>query len=193
MNTGEHEPPTYAAAAAIDALLDQDDGQLLASMAYYKASLVTMFGRAGIIELLRAAVDAAPHVDYFTRRSRREIDLARPAVNLRVDDAGALAFDPQLDPTPSRGPLGLGATDAEHDRILQFKTAVLYTEVCVPMADEMNKALRQHWDKARDYLVARGLDQTAARMLLTNMFVVRVARGPTVPSQDKMCVLGLLV
>jgi len=189
------EAAAYDAAAAIDALLGADDGTILAAMAQYRSSLVTLFGRDGVVELLRKAVDDAPNVEYFTRRSRREIDPARPQVNLKVDDVGAMAAHPSLVPVGlrSKGSFGNGATEKEQEAIVAFKSAVLYEEVCMPMAKVMNEALQRHWNKAKGVLETRGADHAAAVLLLTNLFVVRVTQDTRVASPDKMCILGLFV
>jgi hypothetical protein len=195
MTSVQDEEVVYNAAEAIDSLLEADDGQLLAAMSHYRDSMVTLFGRDGIVEMLRKAVDAAPNVEYFTKRSRREIDPARPQVNVKINDTAAMTAHPQLIPAAARprGDLGTGASDKQHEDIVRFKSAVLFEEVCIPLATEMNEALHRHWGKAKDYLVSKGVDRSSAVMLLTNLFVVRVARDPKVHSADKMCVLGIFI
>lgn len=190
---------TFDAAEKIDSLLRADDGQLLASIAFYKTSVLELFGREGLVEMLRDAVDAAPNVDYFSRRSRREIDPGRPEVNLKVDDAGAwdavegLAARMRQSGVHRAEDLGTGATEDQHRLVVTLKTSVVFEQVCRPLASRMNEALAPHWEKARGRLVAQGLDESMVRLLLTNMFVLRVAQDAKVASRDKMVTLGLFV
>jgi hypothetical protein len=180
----------YSAAEALDALLGQDDGALLASMAHYKTSLLELFGRDGIVEILRQSIDEAAHVDYYSKRSRREIDPRRPEVSLRVDDvASMLARGEQ----PYNPQTASGRTDEEHTMIARYKTDVIFEQVCRPMASRMNAALTPHWEKAKTHLTERGVDPNLARLLLCNMFVVRIGQDPKMPALDKMCTLGIVV
>ena len=122
------ENEIYDAAEVIDSLLGGDDGSILAAMAHYKASLLSLFGREGIVSLMRNAVDVAPHVTYFSQRSRREIDPARPTVNLRVDHERALAEN-----EPLKAEWGFRPYDSE-DGLLALKAAVVHHEVCRAMS-----------------------------------------------------------
>lgn len=194
-----NQPDTniYDAAEAIDALLEASDGELLAAMALYKSSLLELFGRSGLVEILRQAIDEAPTVDYFSRRSRREIDPGRPEVNLRVDDAAALVAHPALLTGSLRGVAsvlnGGIASDQDHATLLEFKSAVVFEEVCRPMATKMNAALAPHWERAKSRLAQRGVNPAVMRMLLCNMFSIRVVRDDKIKPADKMCQLGLFV
>ena len=188
----------FDAAEKIDSLLNADDGTILASIAYYKSSLLEMFGRAGLVEMLRTAVDEAPDVDYYSRRSRREIDPGRPEVNLRVNDAGALEAVPGL----GKYLIGTGAgrtddldsgVDSQHDALVSVKSGAIFEQVCRPMVSRMNATLEPHWPKARSRLISRGLDPDLARLLLTNIFTIRVSRDAKVASRDRMCTLGLFL
>ena len=187
----------FDAAEKIDSLLSADDGTILASIAYYKSSLLEMFGRDGLVEMLRMAVDEAPDVDYFSRRSRREIDPGRPEVNLRVNDAGALEAMPDLKQLAGRFGGRVEDLDSneskQHDVLVSIKSGVIFEQVCRPMASLMNEALGPHWQKARSRLISRGLDPDLARMLLTNIFTIRVSRDAKVTPRDRMCTLGLFL
>ena len=189
----------YDAGKAIDELLGGDDGRLLAAMARYRSSILELFGREGIVELIRQSVDEAKTVEYFSRRSRREIDPGRPEVNLRVRDSlaweahEAIASKFKQSGVFTPAGLGSGATDDEHAKISAFKASVIFQEVCNPLATKMCDALRPHWAKARAKLIEDGLDESMARMMIYNMFVVRVGQDKAVKSEDKLCTLSLFV
>lgn len=189
----------YDAAEAIDELLSESDGQILAAMAFYKSSLLELFGREGLVEILRQAVDSAPNVEYFSRRSRREIDPGRPEVNLRVNDAGALAAHESLAAEmrvagiPDAAKLNSLQTDEEHAKLVSFKSNVIFTEVCVPMATRMNEALAPHWERARSRLIDLGLSPERARLMMCSMFSIRVGQDSKTLSKDKMAVLTLFI
>ena len=188
----------FDAAEKIDSLLNADDGTILASIAYYKSSLLELFGREALVEMLRKAVDDAPDVEYYSRRSRREIDPGRPEVNLRVNDPQAMDSIPDLKRHLDRA--GVSRTDEldsgddrHHDVLVSVKSGTIFEQVCRPMASRMNAVLEPHWQKAKSRLVSRGLDSDLARLLLTNIFTIRVSRDAKVAPRDRMCTLGLFL
>ena len=177
---------TFDAAEKIDQLLSGDDGALLAAMARYKASMLELFGRDGIIEILRETIDAAQHVEYYSRRSRREIDPTRPEVNLRVNHEAALAASSDLLAKYQ----GIDIAGSE-DKLTAVKAAVIYDEVCRPMATKMNEILAPHWEKAKHYMRDKKLvkDPKDLIMLLCTLFSVRVGTDTSVSASDRMCSL----
>jgi hypothetical protein len=198
MSDHQESDRIQTAAEEIDALLGQDDGALLAVLARYRVNLIECFDRGTLVELLRAAVDKAPCVSYYSNRSRRSIDPARPSVDLLVDDAAALKCHPKIalelkQKGLQKDELGYGITKEEYDRIARFKTAVVYAEVCQPLVTEMNAALTTNWPKAQARLVAAGTKLEMARLLLTNLFTVRVNNDVNIPSPRKMTQLGLFI
>ena len=180
------------AAEVIDSLLGDDDGSILAAMAYYKSSLLTLFGRDGIVSMLREAVETAPHVAYFSQRSRREIDPIRPTVNLRVDHEKALAENEQL-----KSEWGMKSYEDEKD-LLSLKAMVIHTEVCRTMTTKMNGVLAPHWEKAKAYAgknqaMKQALNEKALKLILCTMFSIRVSPDVSVPPVDRMCTLQFFV
>ena len=82
MTTPSHDAALSLAADALDRLLGDDDNQILAAIALYRSTLTELFGRAELVQMLADAVEQAPNVSFFSRRSRREIDPGRPELNL---------------------------------------------------------------------------------------------------------------
>jgi hypothetical protein len=180
-----------AAAESIDELLGEDDGRILAGMAYYRSSISTMFGKTGMVDMMREAIDASAIVSFFSRRSRAEVDPGRPEINLRVDDGAAVAAYPQFAHL-LEGLERCGA-DAALNRITSFKSSVIFEEVCKPLATTMSDRLRPHWEKAKAHLLSLGIREEDARMLIYNMFVVRVGSDASVPPADRMCTISMLI
>ena len=188
----EKQQDTYSAAEAIDALLEEDDGALLAAMARYKSSIIELFGRNGVVEILRSAVDAAPHVEYFSRRSRKEIDPNRPEVNLRVDHVKAVAENEVL------AARWKNVENIDERDLLALKAAVIHEEVCRAMATTMNEALAPHWEKAKGFFSnlqkERGGDQVKVlKLMLCTLFTVRVGADPSVQAADRLCTLLVFI
>lgn len=185
--TTEDINDTYSAAEAIDALLQNDDGELLAAMARYRTNLLELFGRAGLVEMLRTAVDAAPDVEYFSRRSRREIDPGRPEVNLRVDAKSALTSSLALQSRFISG---------AHDEttMTALKAAVIHEQVCIPLTTQINSALTPHWSRAKSRLQENAaVDPRLISMMLCTMFSVRIATDDSVQLDDRMCTLAFVI
>ena len=182
---------TFDAAEKIDALLDGDDGALLAAMARYKANVLELFGRDGIVEILREAIDNAPHVEYFSRRSRREIDPLRPEVNLRVNHSAAL--DARAESLAKY--VGRSIENIDDAELTAIKAAIIYDEVCRPMTSRMNEALAPHWAKAKSYMTDRKIvkDPKDLIMLLCTLFSVRVGTDDKVGANDRMCSLIVFI
>jgi hypothetical protein len=182
---------TYDAAEKIDELLDGDDGALLAAMARYKANVLELFGRDGIVEILREAVDSAPHVEYYSRRSRREIDPLRPEVNLRVDHMKAISD--RIDSLERYS--NWKDSDGGDKELTAIKAAVIYEEVCKVMATRMNETLAPHWTKAKTYMTERKIvkDPKELIMLLCTLFSVRVGTDTKVLPADRMCSLIVFI
>ena len=188
----EMQETTYDAAEKIDSLLDDDDGALLAAMARYKANVLELLGREGIVEILRECIDAAPNVEYFSRRSRKEIDPVRPEVNLRVDHAAAVAAFPETFPKF----VGIASEPKIDDKELTaIKAAVIYDQVCRPMATRMNEILAPHWEKAKVYMTYKKLikDPRDLILLLCTLFSVRVGTDASVAPNDRMCSLIVFI
>lgn len=202
---GSEAERAYDAGAAIDSLLREDDGKLLGAMAHYKASMVALFGREGFFEIAKRAIEGAKTVTYFSARSRREMDPGQLNARLRVDDAAAIAAHPEIaawlrrqkvkgDDLGTGGDSRTGIVDKKAmERITSFKANVIFEEVCRPIADEMNEALRPHWGKAKEYLISLGADKELQRMLVTNMFAIGVNQDPRVHSRDKMVTMRTFI
>jgi hypothetical protein len=182
---------TFDAAEKIDALLDGDDGALLAAMARYKANILELFGRDGIVEILREAIDNAAHVEYFSRRSRKEIDPLRPEVNLKVDHLKAVADKCE---SVSRF-AGTSSWESDEKDLTALKAAIIYDEVCRPMATKMNEALAPHWAKAKTYMTDKKIVKNPKDliMLLSTLFSVRVGTDSNVAPNDRICSLIVFI
>lgn len=184
------EKEVYSAATVIDELLEMDDGELLAAVARFKSSVIVFFGRDGIVEIIRKAVDNAPNVEYFSRRSRKEIDPTRPEVQLRVDHEAAIKSSEALKQQFGHRLRG-AMTEKE---ILDVKAAVIHDQVCMVMMNEMNEAFRPHWGKAKDF--ADGLKEGVSeklRLMVCTFFSVRVGNDSSVPLNDRQCTMLVMV
>jgi hypothetical protein len=193
----------YDAGAAIDELLEASDSSLLAAMAYYKANMVALFGNDGFMEMLKQAVDAGKCVSYFSKRSRAEMNFARPVVRLRVNDEDACRAYPGIQAQfkwAKDGDFGYGGNPrtGEFDPraaqiITNFKAAVVMQEICRPLCDKMNAALCPHWEGAKAHLVNLGANAELQRMMVSSIFSIVVSRDSRVHSRDKMVQLGLML
>lgn len=183
---------TFDAAENIDKLLEGSDGALLAAMARYRSNLLELIGRDGIVEILRTTIDQAPNVEYFSRRSRREIDPARPEVNLRVDHAAAVKAGGD---TLARYASAVSRAQISEADLTAVKAAVIYDQVCRPMASRMNELLAPHWQKAKTYMQENQLvrDKKDLIMLLCTLFSVRVGTDASVPADERMCSLIVFI
>jgi hypothetical protein len=198
--TQETSTDIFDAAQVIDDLLSDDDGAMLAAMARYRYAIITLFGRQGVVEILRKAVDEAENVDYFSaRRSRKEIDPTRPEVNLRVDWRVALANDPEL---RSRF-AAKGDPDKDIKLMTEVKAAVIHQQVCRPMLTQMSDALAPHWKKAKATYAAmraaRPVQPDPAKkerdltMLICAMFSVRIGTDEGKAPDERICALKLFL
>jgi hypothetical protein len=185
----------YDAGAAIDRLLASEDSDLLASMAWFRANMVSMFGRDGCIAMLLEELARSACVHHFSARSEREINRARPMIRVRVDDAAAAIAHPKALRVAGfrSADLGYGRTPREFGKILSFKSQVIFAEVCQPVAQRMNEALLPHWPAAKAYLVARGARPELVKMFVSSMFGVSVANDPAVHSRDRMAILSFFI
>jgi hypothetical protein len=77
------------------------------------------------------------------------------------------------------------------DKLTAVKAAVIYDEVCRPMATKMNEILAPHWEKAKHYMRDKKLvkDPKDLIMLLCTLFSVRVGTDTSVSASDRMCSL----
>lgn len=183
---------TYNAAEAIDRLLEKEDVDLLLAIARYKSSCLELFGRAGLVEVMRSAIDEAKNVEYFSRRSRKEINPLRPEVNVRVDHEAAVAEDSELS---SRWKFKL-ANGLSEKELLSIKSDVLHTQVCRTITEVLNKALQPHWERTKKNAKDRYVDlnDELLRLMLCTIFAVRTENGDngTAP-KDRMVTLLFFV
>ena len=186
----ENTSGVYDAASAIDKLLDGDDSQLLLAISRYKSSVLELFGRNGLVSILCDAVDAAPNVDYYSRRSRREINPLRPEVNLRADHVAAMTNDPELH-SRWRFKVANGLSEVE---LLSMKSDVIHTQVCREITNVMNLALQPHWTKAKAHAKEKyaELDERLLQLMLCTIFSIRIENAEgnnTIDPKDRMCTL----
>ena len=190
METGIVQDNVQTAAETLDALLSQDDGALLATIARYKTSVTELFGREGIVDLLRIAIDNAPNIEYFSRRSRREIDSARPAVNLKVDHLSALDNNADLKARFA----GRGDVATDKHLMVELKAAVIHEEVCIPLASSMMEKLAPHWAKSKVHIKESYSKEASdsLSLLICTIFSVRIGEE-TLSSGDRMCSLSMFL
>jgi hypothetical protein len=188
MQMEEQEVDIQESAEYIDSLLDADDGSLLAAIAFYKASVIELFGRDGIVEMLKNAVDNAANVDYFSRRSRREIDPARPSVNLKVDHKAVIDTHNALKARFA------GRDMTSKSVMTELKAAIIHEQVCQPLASYMSEKLAPHWATAKSHVTKKYSEEAAKKLslLICNIFSVRINDEPN-SSGEYMCALVLFI
>jgi hypothetical protein len=190
MESGIVQADVQTAAETLDALLSQDDGALLATIARYKTSILELFGREGVVDLLKVAIDNATNVEYFSRRSRREIDSARPEVNLKVDHLKALSENVDLKARFA----GRGDVNTDKKLMVELKAAVIHEQVCIPLATALMEKLGPYWAKAKSHVTDTYSKQASESLslMVCTIFSVRISEE-TVSSGDRMCSLTMFL
>ena len=185
------ENSMYSAAETLDSLLGKDDGELLAAIALYKSSIITVFGRDGIVEMMKNAIDNAVNVEYFSRRSRKEISYTRPEVNLKVNHVKALEASQDLKVRFA------GRDVRDTNTLMALKAAVIHSEVCEPLATKIMSELAPHWEKSKKFVETKYSKVAADKMalMLCTMFSVRIADPTTanMDPNDRMCILSIFI
>jgi hypothetical protein len=188
MTTVQNE--TYNAAKAIDDLLELDDGALLASLSRYKTSIIELFGREGMVNLICQVIEQANYIDFFSKRSKREIDPGHPEINLRVNHLEAIKNEESF----KKYSRYLNQNEKLDQKLLtEIKTAVIYNQICYPLATEMSKALAPHWKKSKKF-INDNYDMTNFKelsLIIYTLFSIRVNQDIKTPSEDRMCSLTL--
>lgn len=193
MTTPSHDAALSLAADALDRLLGDDDNQILAAIALYRSTLTELFGRAELVQMLADAVEQAPNVSFFSRRSRREIDPGRPELNLVVDDAAALVAHPELASQLRDLSVNAPLSPTDMNRLVAFKSGVIFQEVCRPLGEKMRSLLEPHWEKSRVQLSAQGIAPEHVSLVISNLFSVRVSTETPTKNAQRMCILSMFV
>ena len=165
----------------IDKLLDMDDGTLLAEMARLRSNLVALFGRDEIVALIRKTVDEAENVEFFTHRSRRDIDKYRPVVSLHVipsdrirevygDTLGVGMLDKDWNELPFGS--GVQIDDPQQIKYYSLLSGIIHKEICTVIAEEMRLALQKHWEKAKIKMSSE--KEGIASMIIFQIFAIMI-------------------
>jgi hypothetical protein len=184
------EEDLFSAAEVLDNFLGGDDGKILAGLAHYRSNIATVFGREGIVTIMKNAIKSSEIVHFFSARSEKEMDPQKPEVNLRVNDDLAIERYPQYADL-----LHQIRKDKTHDldKITRFKSAIIFDEICIQMDKDMSEQLKPYWSKAKAYLMNLGIDEDAARMLILNMFVIRVGADQGILPVNRLCTLSMIL
>jgi len=173
----QEAPSLTEAAEAIDLLMDDADGTLLAAAAVIKTNILRFYKREGLVAELKNAVNGAHSVRFFSKRSEREISTTRPEVNLAVDHAKA-SQRPEFKALYQKWPdgnlgNGSGRSGASDDQIDSVTASVIHAEVCVPFAAALMAKMGPQWVKAKEILAGRD-----ARLMLATIFEISVEQTP---------------
>ena len=165
----------------IDDLLEMDDGSLLAEMARIRTNLVSLFGNDEIVALIRKTVDEAENVEFFTPRSRKNIDKHRPIINLHVIPENIREKYASSDIGQSMNeedwkyfPFGKNnkVEDPQQIKYYRLLSGIIHREVCSVVAETMRLALNKHWQKARDKMANDNMEIVS--MIIFQIFSVLV-------------------
>jgi hypothetical protein len=169
----------YNAAKVIDDLLDKDDGEFLASLARYKFNLIELFGRENLTILLKECISEAPYINYYSKRSEREINPNRPSVTLKVDEISAVKENSQLNQN---------AKD-----LLDLKAIIVNRYVCAPLIAKLNVFLEPHWAKSKQFINANFDPSVDINLLLCTMFRLSMEDDLSIKTVDRMCTLSMIL
>ena len=178
-NTTNEDMTPFDAGRYIESLLGDDDGTMLAQMALYRSSILAVLGREGILELVRTIIDEAKYVQYYSRRSRREMDSRRIIANLRIDYTEALKNKAYVERF-------INGIKTEKD-IDDFLVYVLRDEVIRKIGAKVAAALEPHWKKAKaviSEIAAQAEDEEKAKQLLNQPIFMSSISGILIGQRD---------
>ena len=180
--TTEKEP-----SAVIDELLSADDSELLLKVAQYRQSIIDIFGRQSLLEILCDSIEKAENVEFFSRRSRREINPARMEVSIRVNHTKAIETNLEIK-SRWEGKYRLGLEEKD---ILTIKSDIIHTEVCREVSSYIVSRLQPHWENAKKTARIKYdiKDERLLQLFTSTIFSVRVIEDNNVRPEDRMCIL----
>ena len=166
----------------IDDLLDMDDGKLLAEMAALRSNVLSLFGLDEIVDLIRKSVDEAENVEFFTDRSRRDIDKHRPVINLHVipdnirEKYQGREFSQNMSEEDWKmfpfGEINSKPDSAQQIKYYKLLSGVIHSEVCSVIAETMRKSLEKHWEKSKNYMNKVGSELVS--LIIFQIFAILV-------------------